>query len=463
MVRVLRSFVPVGALAGVLADLILFFGSFLVVIWAQRAANYTLAPSANEVALSALFTLLMVGVNTSLSLYRRGDLPATTVASRAAAGALIGCALTYVALGLPHQATARPESEDLTSRAFMLALYALVVLRQAMFFVRSTSLGVRRTLVVGMGPEAREVLETLRSNPRNEIVGIYEAGEDNAIKGEHVRVFPRSASLWGLVTRWGVDEVVVAVKEQRGGVLPLRELLECRINGVRVVDLSSFNERSKGEFPISSLKASWLIYGEGFEQGAGRTLVKRMFDLLMSGVLLTATAPIMLVTAILIRLESRGPIIYRQERVGHGGRTFHVLKFRSMRADAERNGVAQWAQKSDPRITRIGKFIRKTRIDELPQLWNVLNGEMSLVGPRPERPSFVNQLKEEIRFYDVRHSIKPGLTGWAQVRNGYTSTMEDTKFKLQYDLYYVKNHSLFLDLLILLRTVRVILLAEGAR
>jgi len=179
-------------------------------------------------------------------------------------------------------------------------------------------------------------------------------------------------------------------------------------------------------------------------------------------VLLVAASPIMLLTALAIRFESPGPIIYRQERVGLGGRSFMCLKFRSMSVDAEKDGVARWATRADPRVTRVGRLIRKVRIDELPQLISVLRGEMSFVGPRPERPSFVKELKEAIPFYDIRHSVKPGLTGWAQVRHTYGASVEDARKKLQFDLYYVKNHSLFLDLLVLIETVRVVLFGEGA-
>jgi sugar transferase (PEP-CTERM system associated) len=241
------------------------------------------------------------------------------------------------------------------------------------------------------------------------------------------------------------------------------DLLACRISGVPVLDLAGFSERSKGEVPTDSLKASWLIYGEGFVQGALRSGVKRLFDVVSSSILLLFAAPVMAVTALAIWIEGGGPVIYRQERVGLGGRTIVCPKFRSMRNDAEKDGVARWAQKNDSRITRVGAFIRRTRIDELPQLFMVLRGEMSLVGPRPERPSFVAELRQQIPFYDLRHSVKPGVTGWAQVRYAYGASVEDARRKHQFDLYYVKNHSLFLDLLVLIETVTVVLFREGSQ
>jgi exopolysaccharide biosynthesis polyprenyl glycosylphosphotransferase len=214
---------------------------------------------------------------------------------------------------------------------------------------------------------------------------------------------------------------------------------------------------------IDSLKASWLVYGCGFAQGGLRTAIKREFDSLVSLLLLIIALPIMVLAAIAIKLDSRGPILYFQERVGFRGRTFMCPKFRSMSVDAEKDGVARWATSNDSRVTRVGAILRACRIDELPQLVSVLRGEMSLVGPRPERPAFVRQLQAEIPFYDIRHSVKPGVTGWAQVRYRYGASVEDARKKHQFDLYYVKNHSLFLDLLVLVQTVSVVLFREGSR
>jgi sugar transferase (PEP-CTERM system associated) len=227
--------------------------------------------------------------------------------------------------------------------------------------------------------------------------------------------------------------------------------------------LSAFYERIRGEVPIDSLKASWLIYGDGFAQDPMRTFIKRTFDIAASLFLIVLNLPLMFLAALAIFIESGGPVFFTQERVGRGGRVFKCVKFRSMTTDAEKDGVARWATTNDSRVTRVGRVMRKMRIDELPQLFNVLRGEMSLVGPRPERPVFVAQLKDQIRFYDVRHSIKPGITGWAQVRYSYGSSIEDAQRKLQYDLFYVKNHSLALDIQVLVETIRVVLFGEGAQ
>jgi sugar transferase (PEP-CTERM system associated) len=253
------------------------------------------------------------------------------------------------------------------------------------------------------------------------------------------------------------------VTERRGGVLPLRELLDCKLCGVQVFDLSAYFEQMLGQIRLDALRAGWLIFSEGFRQGTLRTVVKRFSDVVGATILIVAAAPVMLLTALLIIWESGYPILYRQERVGLHGRLFNVIKFRSMRTDAESDGKPRWAEAGDARVTRVGRVIRLLRIDELPQLFGVLLGHMSLVGPRPERPYFVDQLSQDIPFYAVRHSVKPGVTGWAQVRHHYTGSVEGAAEKLQYDLYYVKNHSLVLDMMILLETIGVVLTAKGAQ
>jgi sugar transferase (PEP-CTERM system associated) len=245
--------------------------------------------------------------------------------------------------------------------------------------------------------------------------------------------------------------------------MPMHELLDCRSVGVRVFDLSTYFEKMLGQIRIDQLHPGWLIFGSGFNHSRYCDIAKRLFDIVWSCALLVAATPLMILTAVCIVLESKGPVFYRQERVGQNGKTFSVLKFRSMRIDAEKNGTPQWAAAKDERVTRVGATIRRFRLDEFPQLLNVLKGEMSLVGPRPERPYFVQQLTAKTPFYTLRHSVKPGVTGWAQVRYQYGASPEDSLEKLQYDLYYVKNHSLALDIVILFQTVGVVLSGKGAR
>jgi sugar transferase (PEP-CTERM system associated) len=322
-----------------------------------------------------------------------------------------------------------------------------------------------RILVLGTGPEARLVEASLTATQPlgMRLVGFYALENPQEAVVSPGRIVARSGPLEDVVRQLGINEIIIAVRQQRGGVLPLRGLLDCRLNGVHITDLARYFERVHGQVPIESLKVSWLIYGQGFRQNVMRAIVKRSFDLIVSAVLIVLTAPIVALSALLIAAEGGGPVIFRQQRVGHRGRTFTVFKLRSMQQDAERDGKATWATVNDVRVTRVGRLIRRARIDELPQLFNVLRGEMSFVGPRPERPEFVAMLTEQIPFYAVRHSVKPGLTGWAQVRYSYGATVEQSVRKLEYDLYYVKNHTLLLDLVILLETVRVVLLGEGAR
>jgi sugar transferase (PEP-CTERM system associated) len=277
------------------------------------------------------------------------------------------------------------------------------------------------------------------------------------------QLLPMEGSLMDMVNKHDVNEIVVAVQNRRGGALPIRELLICKLNGIKVTDSAAFFEREACQIRVDSLQPSWLVFGNGFDQGFFRIWCKKSFDLVVSLCVLIVALPILLITALLIFAEDRGPVFYRQERVGKDGHPFMVLKFRSMRADAERGGTPQWASANDPRTTRIGRIIRLLRIDEFPQILNVLKGDMSFVGPRPERPYFVEQLCKEVPYYNVRHSVKPGITGMAQVRYQYGASVADAIQKLQYDLYYVKNNSLFLDLLILIDTLQVVILGKGSR
>jgi sugar transferase (PEP-CTERM system associated) len=276
---------------------------------------------------------------------------------------------------------------------------------------------------------------------------------------------PRSAidNLSAYVTRLNANEVVLALEERRNAI-PLNDLLRVRTEGVHVNEITTFLERETGRVDLRSTNPSWLIFSDGFSSGRRLSSVaKRIFDVVASSVLLVLTVPIVLLAALAIKLESKGPAFYRQTRVGLFGQDFDILKLRSMRVDAEIGGKAKWAEKDDPRITRVGRIIRTIRVDELPQVWTVLKGEMSFVGPRPERPAFVAELAQQMPFYHERHMVKPGITGWAQINYPYGASLQDARAKLEYDLYYAKNYTPFLDLVILLQTFRVILFPEGAR
>jgi sugar transferase (PEP-CTERM system associated) len=335
-----------------------------------------------------------------------------------------------------------------------------------MIFFKSSELRFLETriLFMGSGPLAKECSDLAlqsASYHRYNIAGfIPMPSEEVCVPPANLLNSRDGDTLVSLARQYNVEEVVVSVQNRRGG-FPIKELLECKLAGVKVTDAATFFERETCQIRVDSLQPSWLVFGGGFDQSFVRTFMKRSFDIVCSVIILVLTLPLMLLAALAVKLEDRGPVFYSQERVGKDGKTFFVHKFRSMRTDAEKGGKPQWAQQNDPRITRIGNFMRKTRIDELPQILNVFKGEMSFVGPRPERPYFVEQLIEVVPYYNVRHSVKPGITGWAQVRYGYGSSAEDALQKLQYDLYYVKNNSLFLDVLILIDTLKVVLFRSG--
>ena len=331
----------------------------------------------------------------------------------------------------------------------------LVLWRQSYEWVISQSAFRERVYVLGSGERARSVIETLRTrrDAGMEIVNEVPATGELEYFASELRSFcepkPR------------IDRVIVAMENRRGS-MPVRELLDLRLRGVIIEDASFLMERLLGKLPLDGLNPSTLIFTHGFNVKASQQIARRLVSILVSFIGLMLCLPMIPFIMLAVRLSSPGPIFFRQTRVGLRGRPFSVIKFRTMRQDAEKNG-AVWATKNDSRVTRLGKFMRKTRLDEIPQLWNVLRGDMGFVGPRPERPEFVEWLNSEIPFYELRHIIRPGLTGWAQVRYQYGATLEETKQKLEYDLYYVKHLSIGLDLLIMFETIKTILLRRGAQ
>jgi sugar transferase (PEP-CTERM system associated) len=347
--------------------------------------------------------------------------------------------------------------------AMGLAIAALFVIRLALTQVAGAEAFRRRILVLGAGKRAAR-LRALADAPGSglAVAGfVAMSGSERAVPG----AVPREAisSLSDHAVALGAGEVVLAMEERRGA-LPLADLLRVKTTGVHVNDIASFIERETGRVDLATTNPSALIFSDGFSAGQRISRVgKRVFDIVASLLVLVVGLPLILIAGIAVKCDSRGPVFYRQSRVGLYGEAYDILKIRSMRTDAEAAGKAVWASENDPRITRVGHIIRKLRIDELPQLWCVLKGEMSIVGPRPERPSFVEELTRELPYYAERHMVKPGLTGWAQINYPYGASIEDARVKLEYDLYYAKNYSPFLDLLILLQTVRVVLWPEGAR
>lgn len=346
--------------------------------------------------------------------------------------------------------------------AMFIAIGMLVLNRLLVGTVIGAHAFRRRVLVLGAGKRARRLLN-LAEDPGSgfAIASFVAMNEGTQVLDEAI---PREAihDLGKFVENIGASEVVLALEERRNS-LPLKDLLRIKTMGVHVNEFSSFIERETGRVDLDTLNPSWLIFSDGFSSGRMlSSAAKRVFDVLASGMLLILTLPIIVLFALLVKLDSKGPAFFRQTRVGLYGQQIELVKLRSMRIDAEKDG-AKWAEKDDPRITRLGKFIRKVRIDELPQVWTVLKGEMSFVGPRPEVPQFVADLDDKLPYYAERHMVKPGITGWAQINYPYGASVEDARAKLEYDLYYAKNYTPFLDLLILLQTVRVVLWPDGAR
>ncbi|WGG52976.1 TIGR03013 family XrtA/PEP-CTERM system glycosyltransferase [Rugamonas sp. DEMB1] len=413
--------------------------------------------------LSALaFALVLVFSMSTLGMYQhhpRGDLRHNLV--RIMPSFALGFALLSVLVQLV------PAIHFGRAGSLVFGLGALGVLLARLVVYTSAQSGMleERLILVGDGAIARECVELAAERlglHRFNVVGcVAVAGEPRCVAPG--LLLPAGQSLLSLARQHEAREIVVTVADRRNGAFPVRQLLECALGGVAVTDAAAFFEREACQIRIDSLQPSYLIFGGGFDQSFLRAGVKRAFDLLASGAICLLSLPVMLLAALCVRAEDGGPVFYQQERVGLHGRVFRVLKFRSMRVDAEGDGKPAWAAADDPRATRVGHWMRKLRIDELPQMLNVFKGEMSFVGPRPERGFFVEQLCRDVAYYNVRHSIKPGITGLAQVRYQYGASVDDAVRKLQYDLYYVKNNSLFLDLLILVDTVQVVLFGKGGR
>ena len=348
--------------------------------------------------------------------------------------------------------------------AFIFAFTGMLITRYLFYKIVNLERLQRRFLVIGSGQKAQE-LSTINDSFIHRgftIVGFVALPDEiSAVNPNHIISYDQK--IMAVAEDYKIDEIVIAL-DDRNQELPLDELLDCKMSGLTIMNIEGFYEREQGLISLDNVQPSWLVFCDGFAQGDLRALEKRVFDVFASLLLLIVAWPFMLLTALAIFLESgfKGPILYRQTRVGEKNQNFEVLKFRSMKPDAEKNG-AQWAKQNDDRITWVGRLIRKCRIDELPQIFNVLRGDMSFVGPRPERPEFVEGFNRTIPYYRERHRVKPGITGWAQLCYPYGADENDTIQKLQYDLYYVKNYSLFLDFSIMFNTVEVILWGKGAR
>jgi sugar transferase (PEP-CTERM system associated) len=345
------------------------------------------------------------------------------------------------------------------------SLIGLIILTFALFIWRGTYAWLsqrpylrERVYVLGTGERAQRLVNGLRT--RSEL-SVEVAGWSGNLEGPVTRE-SIAAHLRELAGPGEIHRVIVAMPDRRG-TFPVNELLKLRLEGVKIEEATSWLEKISGKIEVEHLNPSWLLFADGFRCSAGFSLLRRVASFMASALLLIIVLPVIPFVILAIKLDSAGPVLYRQKRVGRAGVIFYCHKFRTMRRDAEADTGATWAGDDDPRITRVGRFLRLSRLDEIPQLWNVLRGDMGFVGPRPERPEFIDWLSREIPFYPLRHCVSPGITGWAQIRYKYGNTQEDAKQKLQYDLYYIKNMSLGLDLFIMFQTIKIVLLGRGAQ
>lgn len=465
MMRIFRHYISGALVTLLIAESLHLFWSIYFGQIGYEALGYT--PSSGQelgdiIPSALVFVTVMAMVMTAMGLYERNFWNGKSdmllrVGVSFMLGLFLVMAIYYLIpdLYIPRGAF---------SLGFAIAFVGVVILR-LIFFRISDHIDVkRRLLVLGVGQQAAQLEELQRHKTSSfSIIGYIQVHENEDLGIPSARMLQVTAKLSDLADELSIDEIVVAMDDRRMG-FPIDEVLECKINGLQISNFLAFFERQSGKIQLNALRPSNLIFADGFQLAMVNWLAKRLFDLVSSSILLVLTSPIMLLTVVAIWLESggRGPILYWQSRVGFNENTFDVVKFRSMRVDAEKAGQAVWATKGDPRITRVGKVIRDTRIDELPQLYNVLRGDMSFVGPRPERPQFVAELAKKIPFYSMRHMVKPGITGWAQICFPYGASEEDAREKLEYDLYYIKNYSLFFDVVILLQTVHTVFWGKGA-
>ncbi|MCU7852044.1 MAG: TIGR03013 family PEP-CTERM/XrtA system glycosyltransferase [Candidatus Thiodiazotropha sp. (ex Monitilora ramsayi)] len=465
MIKLFGYFISKSFLLLALFETLCFVLSIWFADFYQRNFSETSgAPLGSEVShLATIYAAVMLASMIALGLYQRGVL-------ERASGFLIRLLLSFLVGGLLMSLVfAIFDSLTLPLTEFVLALLfsmaGVLILRSAFVRLTKADSRKRRVLVLGTGINADRIELVQSDDPTLGfiVVGFIDLGDAVCLIDDN-RQIPKDQHLFNIVERMAVDEIVIAVDDRRRG-LPVNELIDCKMKGVEILDLLSFYEKEENVIKIDQLHPSWIFFSSGFYNGLMLIYFKRAIDILVSLSMLILFSPVILMVAMasLISTVGRDPVFYRQVRVGRNGKLFTIYKFRSMRVNAESGTGPRWADVNDSRVTRLGNFLRKTRLDELPQLMNVLKGEMSLVGPRPERPEFVRALSQQLPYYNERHRLKPGITGWAQLMHHYAADETDNRKKLEYDLYYIKNSGPFLDLIILIETVEVVLLAKGAR
>jgi sugar transferase (PEP-CTERM system associated) len=466
VIRLFRVYYPVRTLVLLTVETLIVWVSFVLGTMVRSREDWLLQLS-NELFIESGFlkilavTAIVLAISHGLDLYDSSRLDAKgeqlfrlLLVLGTVALVLAGVGYAYSRF-LPGHDFLPPDSALM---GLIILTFALLGWRAAYSWLVQQSYFRERVYVLGTGDRAQRLLNGLRQ--RSEL-GIEVVGWTGGIEGELSRETV-AKHLLGLARGSGVHRVIVAMPDRRG-TLPVEELLDLRLEGVKVEEATSWLEKISGRIEVEQLYPSWLIFAEGFRFSTFSRLVRRVLNFSVALIGLVISLPLVPFIAIAVKFSSPGAVFYHQKRVGRGGATFYCYKFRTMRQDAEADTGATWAADDDPRITRVGKFLRLSRLDEIPQLWCVLKGDMHFVGPRPERPEFVDWLSKEIPYYGVRHTVRPGITGWAQVQYKYGNTLEDAREKLQYDLFYIKNASVGLDFWIVFQTVKIVLLGRGAK
>lgn len=457
MIRLFNVYYPIRTLVLLGGEALLVWTSFLVAtVWQHPDSAYVLLNYEGGYLKIVVATVAVLIFSHLFDLYEpmhwnaRGELYFRLLMVPGIL-ALVTAALAYI---FPHLLI----GNNTVVLALLMVTAALFAWRLVYAWLAQGPYLRERVYVLGMGERAQRLVNGLRT--RTEL-GVEVAGWSGNVEGAMTRE-AIAAHLMELIRGHRVHRVIVAMEDRRG-TLPVMEILQLRLNGVKIEEATSWLEKISGRIEVDNLYPSWLIFADGFRFSATFLVVRRLIAILASALLLLVVLPIIPFVILAIKLDSPGSILYRQKRVGLGGKVFYCYKFRTMRQDAESDTGPTWAGDDDPRITRVGRFLRKSRLDEIPQLWCVVKGDMAFVGPRPERPEFVEMLSKVIQYYPVRNAVRPGITGWAQVKYKYGNTVDDAKEKLQYDLYYIKNASLGLDLMIMFQTVKIVLLGRGAQ